>query len=262
MPRVVSPTAALAALLALAACDAAPGLPAEVRRPSVTAFALTPAEDSLATDAPTATVPLVLTATLAGEGAVVVRALVRYAESPSRDAPDTLTAETRGEAAPGQLRIELPVTVSRGATGDYAVTMTTEGADGRTGDGAEAVFRFRAASLGPPAVTGVTAAASVTRPTSDRPVAFPVSADVTDPDGLANVTVVALFDTDGGLVAFLYDEGGLGRSPADARAGDGRYTGALGVRRDAPAGTVELTAVAFDRAGGQSAPFPLTFEIR
>ena len=267
MPRVALPTAALAALLALttlAACDAAPGLPAEVRRPSVTAFALTPAEDSLATSAMTATVPLVLTATLAGEGRIVVRALVRYAESPSGGAPDTLAAEARVEAEPGEVRIELPLTLPRGATGDYAVTLTTEGADGRTGDGASAVFRFRAASLGPPAVTGVTAASSVTRPAADRPaVRFPVSADVTDPDGLANVTVVALFDASGGLVALLYDEGGAGRSPTDAAAGDGRYTtSALGVTAETPAGTVELSAVAFDRAGGQSEPFPFTFEIR
>ena len=255
MHRAVLLSAALVAALAFAACDAAPGLPDEVRRPSVAAFTLTPETDSLRTDAATAVVPLVLDVTLVGDGAIGVRALVRYAET------DTLVADTLVRAAPGPVRIELPVTLPRGATGDYAVTLTTEGADGRTGDGASAVFRFRAASLGPPVVTDVETAATVTRPTGNRATPFPVVAVVADPDGLANVAAVLLTDPSGAVLGQLFDEGDEGRSD-DAVADDGRYSAALQIPRDAEVGVYEFAVVAVDRAGGQSAPAPFTFEVR
>ena len=253
------------AVLALAACDAAPGLPEDVRRPSITAFRLTPTTDSLATRALTATVPLVLTATVVGEGPVVVRAVVRYAEAPT--VLDTLVAKVRVEVQPGPVRVELPITVSRGATGDYAVTLTTEGADGREGDGAAGVFRFRAASLGPPVVARVEAEASVTRPaTGARPLSFRIVVTVTDPDGRANVAAVVLADADGNLVGQLYDQG-PGGGASDATPGDGRYSAALQVfpaddPRALAAGRYAFVVVAFDRAGGQSAAVPLRFEIR
>ncbi|HEX8385334.1 MAG TPA: hypothetical protein VF576_04065 [Rubricoccaceae bacterium] len=252
---VLLSAAALGAASVLAACDAAPGLPDEVRRPSVTAFALTPDRDSLGTDAATATVPLVLDATVVGEGEVVVRALVRYAET------DTLVAETRVEAQPGPVRIELPLVLPRGATGDYAVTLTTEGSDGRTGDGATALFRFRASSLGPPVVTAVEAAASVTRPTGNRAAPFPIVAVVADPDGLANVAAVLLTDPSGAVLGQLFDEGRDGRTD-DAEADDGRYSASLQIPRDAEVGVYEFAVVAVDRAGRQSAPAPFTFEVR
>ena len=257
MPRAVLLIAAFA--VALAACDAAPGLPTEVRRPSVTAFRLTPTADSLETTGPTASVPLVIEATLAGEGPVVVRALVRYAET------DTLLAETRVEAQPGPLRIELPVVLPRGATGNYAVTLTTEGADGRTGDGASAVFRFRAASLGPPTIARIEAAAFVARPTSGvRP--FPIAAAVSDPDGLANIVAVLLTDVDGNVLGRLFDDGPAGGA-SDVRARDGRYTAAIQVfpasdPRALPPGFYDLAVIAVDRAGDESIPVPVQFEIR
>lgn len=265
MPRAALLIAALA-VFALAACDAAPGLPAEVRRPSLTAFRLTPTTDSLATRALTATIPLVLDATIVGEGPVVVRAVVRYAEAPSVTEVDTLVADVRVEAEPGPVRVVLPITVSRGATGDYAVTLTTEGADGREGDGAAGVFRFRAASLGPPVVARVENAAVVVRPTGARPVSFPIVATVTDPDGRANVAAVVLADTDGNLVGQLYDQGS-GGGASDATPGDGRYSAALqifpaGSPNALPAGRYDFVIVAFDRAGGQSAAVPFRFEIR
>ncbi len=256
MPRVVLLSAALVAVLGLAACDAAPGLPAEGRRPSVSAFALSPTADSLATDAPTVVVPLVIDATLVGEGRIAVRALVRYAET------DTLVADTLVAAQPGPVRITLPVTLPRGATGDYAVTLTTEGADGRTGDGASAVFRFRAASLGPPVVSGVSAAASVTRPTGTRATPFPITAAVTDPDGRANVAAVLLTDDTGAILGQLFDEGRDGRTSTDAAADDGTYSAALQIPSNAEVGTYEFAVVAIDRAGQQSAPVPFTFEVR
>lgn len=259
--------ALLSAALVLASCDAAPGLPDEVRRPSVTAFALSPETDSLATDAPTATIPLVLDANVAGEGPVLVRVLVRYGETPRVSGLDTLVAQVEMEVEPGAVRLEVPLVLPRGATGAYAVTLTTQGRDGRTGDGASAVFRFRAASLGPPVVTGIEAAASITRPSDNRVVAFPIAASVTDPDGRANIAAVVLTDADGSIIGSLFDEGPTGRGRADQTAADGRYTAAIQiVAAGRPGalepGTYELFVVAVDRAGEASEPVPFTFEVR
>lgn len=266
MTRSALPTAVLAAVLllsaGLAACDDAPGLPTEVQRPSVTAFTLTPARDSLATDAATAQIPLVITATLAGEGRIVVRAVVRYGETGT--VRDSLVTQVRAEAQAGPVRIEVPLVLPRGATGEYAVALLTEGADGRTGDGASGVFRFRAASLGPPVVTAVSAPATVDRPASDslRATPFRITADVTDPDGRVNVAAVYVVDETGGVVQELFDEGSTGRARDDERLGDGRYTVTLGIPFGFQPGTVTLAIVAFDRAGTRSAPVPFTFEVR
>lgn len=240
---------------ALVGCDAEPGFPTEVDRPALADVRITPAEDSLTTDAPSTTVPLVVEADVVGEGTVRVRVLVRYAET------DSLAALVEVEAEPGPIRVEVPLTLSRGAVGDYRVLVATEGADGRPGDGADAVFRFAAASLGPPAVTAVQIAPSVDRPTTGSRTT-PVVAVVTDPDGLANVAVVALVDPEtGGVIGRLYDEGPSNRS-TDATAGDGRFTAGLRVFPDTPAGTYALAVVALDRAGDTSAAVPLTFTVR
>ncbi len=260
----VHPFAACAAVLlatGLAACDSAPGLPAEGVRPAVTAFAVSPTRDSLATAAPVARIPLTVDATISGEGRVAVRVLVRYAEASRRSGVDSLVADTLVRVEPGALRLVLPLALPRGATGDYAVALTTAGADGRTGGGASGTFRFRAASLGPPAVSGVTAPTSVARtPPGSAP--FQISALVSDPDGLANVATVVLTDEAGGIIVELYDEGRAGRSRDDATAGDGRYTVTIGIPPGFAAGSYTLAVVAIDRAGMQSAPAPFTFVVR
>ncbi|HEX8299523.1 MAG TPA: hypothetical protein VF594_10235 [Rubricoccaceae bacterium] len=261
MTRVRLPIAALAALLLVAACDSAPGLPDEGVRPSVTAFALSPAQDSLETTALTATVPLAIEATLAGEGRISVRVLVRYSGTPRVQNVDSLVADTLVTVEPGPVRIALPLALPRGATGDYAVSLSTSGVDGRTGGGASGVFRFRAASLGPPSVSGVTAGASVTRPQNGS-APFPISAIVSDPDGLANIAAVVLTDESGAVIVELFDEGRTGRSTADATAGDGRYTVSIGIPAAFEPGSYTLAVVALDRAGTQSAPAPFTFEVR
>lgn len=240
----------LALLGAAAGCDAEPGLPTEVARPVLTDVRITPTEDSLATDAPTATVPLRVEADLAGEGAIEVRVLVRYAET------DSLTAEARAETAPGPVALDVPLVLPRGATGDYEVQVSTEGADGRAGDQAAAVFRFAAASLGPPVVTNVSAP-STSRPTTGV-ARLPIVVTVSDPDGLENVAFVALAVPEVGVIGRLFDTG----RDSDDVDGDGRYSGSLQVFPDTERGTFELDAVAVDRAGEVSAPYRFTVTIR
>lgn len=257
MPRLLRSLAVLGVFAPLlAACDnTAPGLPPADARPSVTAFALTPDTDSLGTDAPTASVPLQLAMTVAGEGPVRVRALVRYAGT------DTLVANVAQSVEPGPVTLDVPITLPRGATGDYAVTVTTEGPDRRAGDGAAGVFRFRASDLGPPTVTAVEAPASVRRPTSSANVArLRVVVTAIDPDGRENLAVVLLEQPGVGVIGQLSDRGRADGS-GDATANDGRYTGDLQIPAGFPVGTYTLNALAVDRAGQFSEPRAFTFTV-
>lgn len=250
MPVAFRPALALLALLA-AGCDAAPGFADSVRRPTLSAVAISPDSARLGTEAATATVPLVVEGTLDSDGPVEVRVLVRWSET------DSLVTQVQQQAGPGAFRVEAPVVIPRGAVGDYSVRVSTEGADGRAGDQAVSVLRFDAASLGPPAVT-VAAPAPVTRPTRGT-VTADVVATVTDPDGRANIAFVVLqLPDDGGVVGRLFD-GGQGR---DAAAGDGLYSAGIVIGADFEPGSVVLEVVAVDRAGQASAPAPFTLTVR
>ena len=257
MPRFLRSLAVLGVLAALlAACDnTAPGLPPADARPSVTAFALAPDTDSLGTDAPTASIPLQVAMTVAGTGPVRVRAIVRYTGT------DTLVASVAQSVEPGPVTLDVPLVLPRGATGDYAVTVTTEGPDRRAGDGAAGVFRFRASNLGPPVVTAAEAPASVRRPTSSANVArLRIVVTATDPDGRENLAVVVLEQPGVGVIGQLSDRGRADGS-SDATANDGRYTGELLIPSDFPVGSYTLNALAVDRASQVSEPRAFTFTV-
>ena len=253
MPVALRPAVALLAVCsALAACDSEPGFADVVRPPVLSAVAVTPASARLDTDAPTADVPLAVSGTLDAEGATRVRVLVRWAET------DSLVAEVAEEVAqPGPFRVEVPLVVPRGAVGDYSVRVSTEGADRRPGDQAAAVFRFQAASLGPPAVS-VGAPDAVDRPTGTATRTVPIEATVSDPDGRAHIAIVALQEPGGGVIGRLFD-GGQG---SDDRAGDGVYSAGIVIDAGFEPGTYELEVVAVDRAGETSAPAPFSFTVR
>ena len=254
MPVAPRPAVALLAVCAaLAACDAEPGFADLARPPELSAVAVAPVSARLDTDAPTADVPLTVAGTLDAEGATRVLVTVRWAET------DSLVAQADAEVAqPGPFRVEVPLTIPRGAVGDYSVRVATEGADRRPGDQAAAVFRFDAASLGPPTLT-VNAPDAVNRPTGTATQTVRVEATVSDPDGRANVAIVALQVPDGGGVVGRLFDGGQG---SDRVAGDGRYSGGLVVTSDFEPGTYNLEVVAVDRAGEASAPVPFAFTVR
>ncbi len=258
MPVALRPLALalpLVAALAVAGCDAEPGFPTETARPTLANVEITPTADSLATDAPTATIPLSVRADLGGEGTMKVLVLVRYQET------DSLTASATLQATPGQVRLDVLLTLPRGATGDYRVEVLTEGADRRTGDRAAAVFHFDAASLGPPTITDVTFPATVSRPTTGSR-STPLVVTVDDPDGIANVAVVALVDpTSGAVLGRLYDLGRAGGA-TDQQAGDGRFSGGLQVFTDTEQGTYELGVLAVDRAEETSDVATFTFTVQ
>ena len=256
MPVALRPVVAALSIcttLAVAGCDTEPGFAAAVRPPTLVEVAVTPDSARLDTDAPTATVPLAVEGTLDSDGPVEVRVLVRWMET------DSLVAEVAEEVpGAGRFRVEAPVEIPRGATGDYRVQVSTEGADGRPGDQAASVLRFEAGNLGPPTVT-VNQPDAVARPAGAATVTVPIVATVTDPDGRANVAAVVLQLPDaGGVVGRLFD-GGDG---ADQDEGDGRYSGGLVVDAGFEPGAYTLEVVAIDRAGEASEPVPFTFTVR
>ncbi|PAP78445.1 hypothetical protein BSZ37_19455 [Rubrivirga marina] len=245
------------ALLAVAlwGCDAAPGFASEVARPTLGTVDVSPVDVSLDTDAPTATVPLAVTGTLGGEGTVRMLVLVRYAET------DSLVTQTEAEVQPGDFRVDAPFDLPRGAIGEYSVRVATEGADGRAGDQAAAVFRFVATNLGPPSVTANTPS-PVSRPSGTNTARVPLVATVTDPDGRANIAAVVAVDPESGVtIGRLFDDGPAGGA-ADQTADDGRYSASVTVTSDFEPGTYELAIVAVDKYGAESEPALYTFTVR
>ncbi|MEM0961487.1 MAG: hypothetical protein AAGK21_02955, partial [Bacteroidota bacterium] len=135
-------------IVAVAGCDAAPGLADEVRRPTLADVTLSPVSFALDTDAATAEVPLVVSGDLDSEGLVQALILVRYEET------DSLVAEVAAEIpTSGRFEIPAPFAVPRGAIGDYSVRLSTQGEDGRAGDQAVTVLQFSAQNLGAPAAS-------------------------------------------------------------------------------------------------------------
>ena len=235
------------AALALSACDSAPGLAEPAPLPRLSGLEVTPTTFAFESDAPAAELPLVIRAELSAPA--TVRALVRFAEA------DTLAAQAEVETTGGAVELAVPLVLPRGATGDYQVTVVTEGSDGREGDRAEAVFTFEAESLGPPVVTTVDAPSAVAPGGT-----LPVVASVADPDGLENVALVLLQDETGAFIAQLFDEGSA-RSDDDT-AGDGRFSETLRLGDDAQPGAIPLQVVAFDRAGTASEPAAFTVTVQ
>lgn len=240
-------------VVALAGCDAAPGSATESARPALSGVQVSPLAFALDTDAPTAQIPLVVEGTLAAEGPAEIRVLVRYQET------DSLVTEATAEVSgAGRFQVEAPLTIPRGAIGDYSVRVSTEGTDGRAGDQAAAVLRFTATNLGAPSVA-VNAPPAVDRPTGDATVTVPLIATVTDPDGRANIAVViARVPEGGGTIGRLFDDG----RGQDDDEDDGIYSAGIVVDAGFEPGTYAVEIVAFDRAGEASAPAPFTFTVR
>ena len=238
------PLPALAALLALGACDSAPGAFEPQPLPQISNVEVTPTDVDFQSDAATADVPLTVSADVSAPAEL--RVLVRYTDS------DEPLADVTQSVGAGRATVQAPVQIPRGAIGDYEITVLTEGADGRPGDRAQAVLRFAASSLGAPSVT-------VTAPQTVAPGGtLDVVAAVTDPDGIENVAFVLLTDEFGGVIAPLSDAGGR----ADAEAGDGRFSESLQLNAEAEPGDIVLRVVATDRAGLESEPALFTVTVQ
>jgi hypothetical protein len=261
--RLLAHSAALAAcaLLPLAGCDEAPGPPALISEPpTVSDLQLTPSLFAYDGDADSVRVPIQLSVAVdEGDGGATVRYVVR------RQFESVALVEGALTPADGRYTGEAAFTVPRGAVGLYAVTVVASGAGG-VGNEATALLRYAAEDRGAPTVAG---AAVDPNPVS-VPGAFTVTAQVADPDGLANVARVVLGS--GGAEFALCDDGGRGSCgfggtdlPApsgDATADDGRYSRRFQIPEGAGTGDIGFTVQAFDRAGQASEPVELIVTLQ
>lgn len=262
MSVALRPVAAVFLVLAFAACDAAPGFADSTARPVFAEVTITPVDVTLEGSAPVTTIPLAVVGTVEADAPVEVRVLVRYAET------DSLVTQAQVTVEPGAFTVDAPVTLPRGAIGDYSVRVYTEGADGRAGDQASALLRFTAENLGAPSVS-VNEPAPVTRPSPQATgaaatVDVPLLATVTDPDGTVNVRLVyARLADGGGVIGRLFDDGpGANGQGDDEVEGDGVYTAAIPITAGFEPGRYDLEVIAVDRYGAESAPVPFSFTVR
>lgn len=260
--RLLRSAAVLAGVLPLmAGCDEAPGPPALVAEPpAVSDLQLTPSTFEYTGTEDSVRVPIQLSVAVdEGDGGVTVQYVVR------RQFESGALAEGALAPVDGRYAGEASFVVARGAVGLYVVTVVASGAGG-VGNEATALLRYTAEDLGPPTV----ASASVDPNPVTVPGAFTVSAQVADPDGLANVARVVL--ASGGAEFALCDDGGAGTcgfggtdlpSPSgDAAAGDGRFSRRFSVPAGSGTGDVGFTVQAFDRAGQASEAVPLIVTLQ
>ncbi len=239
---------------AVAACDDAPGATDPFGSPpGISAFSFTPeAFEDVSGNALVTVEPAISVAVTGGTGEILIRAFVRDLEG------DDLLAEVEASGGPGRYALSPRFDLPRGAVGDYEITVTTEDASGVPGDRASGVFAFSSASLGAPSLSAVQASPStVQRPASGRQT-ITITADVTDPDGLANIARVELRGDIVDVPFRFVDDGQTG----DATAGDGRFTLGLSIGSGFPTGAFTLQLVAVDRTGLESSPAEVTFTVQ
>lgn len=254
MPRVPRSLLLLVALAPLLwGCDETPGVPDPFGSPpSITSFSLTPEEvDDGSTGQSVTLAPTLTVDVSGGEGQVTVRAFIRALDG------ETLLAEGEASGGAGRFQLTPSFEIPRGAVGRYPITITTEDASGRIGDRATAVLVFRSQSLGGPTVTSTSSTPDpVARPSSGSATVTLV-ADVSDPDGTANIAYVELRQDEEAL--FRFNDDGTG---GDGTPGDGRYAVALAINSGTQPGTYGFDVVAVDRHGLESVATEITFTVQ
>jgi len=248
--------------LALAACDDGPGVPDPFAPPpTLSAFAFTPLQFALDTDAPTAEIPLSMSVQVSnpGGGALEVRYFVR-----PEFGTETLAEGVLSPAGGGRCAASTTLSIPRGETGVFVVTVTVASADGRVGNLVTGLLEFTAESLGPPVIEEpVEYPSTVAIPAAgEDPTLFQIVARVTDPDGQQNISRVVV-RPEGGTEREMLDDGGFDEkgeptNSGDETANDGRYTITFQVPSGSPAGPLDFTIRATDRSGQQSEPVTIT----
>ena len=237
---------ALAGPVLFSACDQAPGFaPGTGRAPVVSNLTVTPGAvrlEDLLGNAPVpavVNVPITVAATVTDpEGALGDVTLV--VEDVAGGVEPILTAALAAQGG-GRFGGAATLALDPARTGTYRVLVVAKDAEGRAGEGQT---RLTFTSDGrPPVVESATS-------TVGAGGVVVLTAVVTDPDGLGNVSRVEATGPDG-TVFRMYDDG---QSFGDPRANDGRFTAAFRVEGS---GTLRFTVRATDRGGLRSNEQPV-----
>jgi len=161
-------------------------------------------------------------------------------------------------AGGGRYAIQTDILFPVALTGSYVLIVYASDEAGMLGNEVRGVIEL-AALGGPPVIESVDFPATVQRP-ADGEAAVPIMivAQVSDPDGLANVARVEV-RFNGGSPLLLCDDGGQdacnpGFASGDETAGDGLFTLTIQVESTNALGDISLEFVATDRSGLASDP--------
>ncbi len=253
-PRLLVRTTAflsgvLALMIALSACDSAPGTGNLIPTPpSLSDFSFTPIEFVYDGAGDTALIPLQMDVAVAnpGGGSLQVQYFVRREFSTELLAQGTLSGVGGGRYQGGEM-----LAVPRGEIGLYVITITAVNDSGNTGNEVTGLLRFASENLGPPVITEIDGPMEFQPPGQLRLIAV-----VTDPDGLGNIARVD-GETPTGAPFEMFDDG---LSLGDEVAGDGRYTATFDVPSATP-GEQTFTFIATDNFGVESEQVSFTITI-
>lgn len=241
-------------LVALASCDSAPGPPdGSSVPPSVSGFSYTPRSINVLETPPSQfsgeNVRVLFTVGVdAVDADGTISEVVLVLRSPTVDAEPVLTQRMNGSGnGPYELirEVELP----RGETGNYTLLVYAVDDDGQLSNLVRGTFTLENRGE-PPVIEAVEAPDTVQRPPAGEQTLIEIVAVVSDPDGLANISRVMLWNTAAPADRFdLFDDGING---GDETAGDGRYTITVQVASDNVPGPRVFAFQAIDRAGFES----------
>lgn len=250
---------ALALLLALAACDTAPGpQPLDARPPVVSDFAFSPDSvffDDVVVEGDSAAVELSISARVEdSDGGTIDR--VAYVVDGQFEG--TIASGTMEVGEDGRYAATVPLLLGRGQRGRYTVLVYAVDDDGLLSNQVRGLFELAGVGLGPPVIDAIDA------PTEfQQPGTLQLIAEVSDPDGLDDVARVEVeFPAPFTATFELSDDG---QSAGDETADDGRYTATFeGVQLPPEVETpyaLDLTFRAFDRDGLASEDVLFTITI-
>lgn len=253
----------------LQSCDTAPGAPEQIPNPpTLSNLSFTPLEFLYTGSGETAQIPLEITASVQnpGGGAVTVQYFVRQ-QFATETLAEGMLARGQGNTYSGGQTLSVP----RGATGLYVITVTAVSNDGAVGNELTGLLEFSSESLGPPSIDEVDYPEVVVRPTgpvceeppntenNPSPVPVQIIAAVSDPDGTSNINQVQI--STGGSDFDMRDDGGQNSNSGDETAGDSRYTITFQIECFNSPGPIDFTIVASDRFGQESDPFDFTITV-
>jgi hypothetical protein len=160
--------------------------------------------------------------------------------------------------APGNGRVSIPIDleVPTAEVGLYTVRAYVSDQAGNLGNQVIGTLEIDAEGE-PPVIESIQIPEKVTRPDPGQPaILITITAQVSDPDGAANILWVRTV-VNGGATLNLCDDGGSGScnsgsSSGDEVAGDGKYTLVIQLNETNQAGSYEFAFTARDRAGLQS----------
>ena len=236
------PAAVFAAgILALSACDQAPGLLDDAGvPPELSEFSFSPHEFIAPPGDADVIVPLSLEVTVRdADNDVEAVSFVVFGDT-------TIAEGVLASGSGGQYAGRSDVIVPAGEIGVYTVLVFAEDREGMLSNQVRGMMHVSAEGA-PPVISMVVAPDTLRRPMPGEPSALlELIAVVSDPDGLSNIASVEFWNVARpGTKIGMFDEGADG----DAEAADGRYTRIVQINSSNEPGVTTLAFQARDRAG-------------